>query len=393
MEICLDSGEILKKEHKDRGATGRLVATTAPGLCQHPENYVPWRGTNGYAWKWTCGECGMSQTTKKVAGQPRPIPRNPVDDNFNNDEVVGLGIPSMLNEIFLPSAEDWDRLSSLLHRMDGSRLALHGTVSHGEFLHVTNATILCYKILGATFTNAVAMEPRENIMLRSPGARSQASVTTVRSESGGISGDNKVIFGRYKGNTFEEVYNMGQGYVQFALDEEAKGSAFCTNMTRFQTYCKNQRDREGSAVAYMITEKLWDGGDFPEGAGADDGSLMYLDSGCNSTCHGERWMKRYEEKTGYSPDWESRKSEDLTGIGGAARSLGTRKLYIALESLAGFKVPGEIVSTEIADSPAPLSWHGDRSCCWDCHFKDAGLYLQCGALQTQPTTWSSTSPW
>ena len=34
----------------------------------------------------------------------------------------------------------------------------------------------------------------------------------------------------------------------------------------------------------------------------DDDVLMFLDSGCNSTCHGERWMQRYEQKTGYIPE-------------------------------------------------------------------------------------------
>ena len=152
----------------------------------------------------------------------------------------------------------------------------------------------------------------------------------------------------------------------------------------------------------MVTDKLWDNGDFPEGAGEDDGILMYLDSGCNSTCHGERWMKRYEEKTGYSPDWEGRKSKDMTGIGRAALSLATRKLYIALETLEGFKVPEEIVSTEIADSPAPLLLSLQAQ-------QDLGMVvdlvvgtvtsksLDCTfnvvQMQTQSTTWPTTSTW
>ena len=39
-----------------------------------------------------------------------------------------------------------------------------------------------------------------------------------------------ITFGRYKGYTFADVYEMDAGYVQFALDERAKGSAYCTNM-------------------------------------------------------------------------------------------------------------------------------------------------------------------
>ena len=136
----------------------------------------------------------------------------------------------------------------------------------------------------------------------------------------------------------------------------------------------------------MVTDKLWDNGDFPEGAGEDDGILMYLDSGCNSTCHGERWMKRYEEKTGYSPDWEGRKSKDMTGIGGPAHSLGTRKLYIALETLEGFKVPGEIVSTEIADSPAPLLLSPQAQ-------QNLGMVIDLVARTVISKTWIVPSMW
>eukprot|EP00435_Cladocopium_sp_Y103_P032430 s1165_g8.t1 len=360
METCKDCGAILKKVHKDPGTRDRPMANADPINCTHHENLISWKGTNGYSWKWTCEGCGMSRTVKKVPGMPRPKPGIPLEDeNINdNNEATEIGLPSMLDETLVSLADEWERLSSLLHRMVANHLALHGTVTHGEFLHITNATILCYKTLGATFTNAVAMGSRETALLRSPGARSQTSVasaTTMRSESGGVSGDNKVTFGRYKGYTFADVYETDQGYVQFALDEEAKGAAFCTNMTRFQTYCKNRRDREGSAACFMVVDDgTWADGDFPEGLGEDDGILMYLDSGCNSTCHGAKWMANYERKTGYSPEWESHQTRDMTGIGGAARSLGTRKLYIALETLEGFKVPGEIVSTEIADSAAPL---------------------------------------
>eukprot|EP00435_Cladocopium_sp_Y103_P046582 s7_g13.t1 len=273
METCKDCGVILKKEYKDPGTRDRPMITTAPGQCDHPEGLVSWKGTNGYSWKWTCEGCGMTQTIKKVPGQPRPKPGAPVEeDNFNNDDATGIASTSLLDETLVSSADEWERLSSLLHRMVANHLALHGAVTQGEFLHITNATILCYKTLGATFTNTVAMGSRDNPLLRSPGV-----------------------------TTFADVYETDQGYVQFALDEEAKGAAFCTNMTRFQTYCKNRRDREGAAACFMVVDDgSWAEGDFPSGEGGDDGILMYLDSGRNSTCHGSKWMEKYEKKTGYA---------------------------------------------------------------------------------------------
>ena len=86
----------------------------------------------------------------------------------------------------------------------------------------------------------------------------------------------------------------------------------------------------------------------------DDDVLMYLDSGCNSTCHGQYWMEKFEDATNYRPQWMSRERKNLIGIGGAALSLGIRKLYIALETLEGYNVPGIITSIEIEGSHAPL---------------------------------------
>ena len=157
-----------------------------------------------------------------------------------------------------------------------------------------------------------------------------------------------ITFGRYKGYTFADVYEMDAGYVQFALDERAKGSAYCTNMQRFQDYCLRRRESEGLAVAYMVDDEFAVSG--PE----DDDVLMYLDSGCNSTCHGQYWMEKFEDATNYRPQWMSRERKNLIGIGGAALSLGIRKLYIALETLEGYNVPGIITSIEIEGSHAPL---------------------------------------
>lgn len=96
-------------------------------------------------------------------------------------------------------------------------------------------------------------------------------------------------------------------------------------MKRFQDYCEMRRQEEDQQVAYMVS------GDAPaeEAAEAEDEDfmLMFLDSGCNSTCHGERWMKKYTEGTNYSPDWESRVERFFTGIGGSTRCIGVRKLY------------------------------------------------------------------
>ena len=174
-------------------------------------------------------------------------------------------------------------------------------------------------------------------------------MTTARTDGGGVAGNNKITFGRYKGYTFDDVYEMDESYVQFCLDEKSKGEAYCVNMKRFQDYCEGRRATM-TPVAYMVS----DGSVMEEGTDDDDGLLMYLDSGCNSTCPGQKWMERYERQTGYVPEWMSKATRAMTGIGGSTRSIGTRRLYVGLETQEGHHVPGELVSTEIENSSAPM---------------------------------------
>lgn len=178
--------------------------------------------------------------------------------------------------------------------------------------------------------------------------------TASTSEAGDISGNNKITFGRYKGYTFSYIYETDFSYVQFCLDEKSKGGAYCTNMKRFQDYCEMRRQEEEQPVSYMV-----DGGatleETEEGEADEDFMLMYLDSGCNSTLP---WRTLDEEVCRrnriQSCDWESRVERFFTGIGGSTRCTGVRKLYVGLETDEEYRIPGELCSTEIAGSDAPM---------------------------------------
>lgn len=296
---------------------------------------------------------------KKEAGLKKPIPgQRPERDSGEAASSTSarsatttrprMGDGGSLEEILCGSQQDWQQFSGLLHRMVENHIALHGSVTQGEFYHIASATCLCYHTMGSTFVRS--MESMERPVQRSPGggstSQTSATRTVIATAEGRIAGNNRITFGRYKGYTFEDVYEMDESYVQFCLDEKSKGEAYCTSMARFQSYCEDRRQHESrEPVAYMVMEESTD---------EDEGLLMFLDSGCNSTCHGERWMRRYEELSGYTPEWTSRTVRPMTGIGGAINALGVRKLYVGLETMEGYKVPGEVSSTEIEDSNAPM---------------------------------------
>ena len=65
-------------------------------------------------------------------------------------------------------------------------------------------------------------------------------------------------------------------------------------------------------------------------------TCIFLDSGCNQTCHGEVWMQRLDSEV-----------KSLSGIGGKTMTLGEGLLYVTFESGNGTRIPGEIQSTEL----------------------------------------------
>ena len=85
----------------------------------------------------------------------------------------------------------------------------------------------------------------------------------------------------------------------------------------------------------------------------EEATYMFLDSGCNQTCHGELWMRRFSKVTQHHPQWLHRQTTELNGIGGRSRTLGERLLYVMLENTRGEGVPGEVTSVEIEGSKAP----------------------------------------
>ena len=357
METCMDCGVVLKKEKKETTKQDKPMSSSTPSECDHPENMVSWRGTNGYAWKWSCEKCGTTGSHKKIPGQPRPVPgRAPREGADGEDaEYHGGFEPTGVDEMIFATRGRWQQFSNVLNTMVVSHIGIHGGVTHRDFLHIVNASVLCFRTLGGA---AEAMQPPAHLTA-SPGARSTTSAaTTMRTEEGDISGMNRITFGKYKRRTFREVYDEDQDYVQWALDEQVKGQAYCSNMERFQAFCHRERQRaweeEDPSVRAPRLGFMAVTCNFVEGTTEDEGLMMYLDSGCNSTCHGELWMKNFEMMTGYHPEWIDAIAKSMTGIGGSTKSLGTRKLYVGLETDEDYYVPGELTSMEIEGSHAPL---------------------------------------
>ena len=177
MVSCSDCGKVLVKEPKEHTSTDGQMATMSAGECLHPPDAISRRGSNGYVWKWTCNTCGATDTKKKTPDATKPDPyRGPHGDDQGRapgdatsfTAMVGphlrAPIPSsdggFLDEELFGSVEEWYQFSQLLHRMVVNHLGLHGTITSGEFHHITSATTLCYKTFGQAFTQTMTSGPQ-----------------------------------------------------------------------------------------------------------------------------------------------------------------------------------------------------------------------------------------
>ena len=97
------------------------------------------------------------------------------------------------------------------------------------------------------------------------------------------------------------------------------------------------------------------GGDDEQDVTSENHLFVLLDSGCNKTCHGDRWLQRYQRAVGVDG---FRLSEDLggsfRGIGGKISTNGVRHLDVSFELEDGGLAVGDLNSVELADSDAPL---------------------------------------
>ena len=90
--------------------------------------------------------------------------------------------------------------------------------------------------------------------------------------------------------------------------------------------------------------------------GASENHLfVLLDSGCNKTCHGERWLQRYQRAVGVDGFHLSENTGgSFRGIGGKISTNGIRHLDVSFELEDGGLAVEDLNSVELADSDAPL---------------------------------------
>ena len=161
--------------------------------------------------------------------------------------------------------------------------------------------------------------------------------------------DNKrITFGEYKNYCYELVYLEHYDYVLWATENVRPSS--CKGMKEFVEYCREKKINMDFAndQSYMAVE---DQSQSP----SETHLIAILDSGCNKTCHGDRWLERYQAACGMDEvPLEPDQGNGFRGIGGKIGTVGIRLLQVSFELEDGNMAVGDLKSVELENSDAPL---------------------------------------
>ena len=335
METCLDCHKVIKKEPKEQPKATSVSTTstrTTPSTCEH--HNVSWQGSNGHQWKNTCKDCGFSTSGFYRDGQSgirrpgaktrssKPSPGQPSLQPIGNSNKAA----QMFHTCMV--------VASVMGDQEGA-----AELGPGDLHRILDA------VIAGTSLTTTSTKP-------SP---SGAQPRTDPDSLGSHPKDYKVVnFGEYKGRTFAEAYGS-PGYVKWCEENVCTDS--CRGLKELCEYFR-QKKREKTHTTYMAIEDDNPESSMPEEPDeihSETDLIAILDLGCNKTCHGEKWLRRFQIATS-TPEipLDDQCSTSFKGIGGIVNTNGVRHMNVCFELEDGGLAVGDLKSTELKDSEAPL---------------------------------------
>ena len=338
LETCLDCHQVVKRERKEPAvspAPSKATSYGTPaGSDQCPHQRVSWKGSNGFNWRSTCMDCGRVTSGRWTSAQ-------------RTASTPGISSPfeAASGAMYL-HMRDLQEICRTLQLVAAVKMTQKdGPLQVDELQDILRAVVL----------NFSGQEPGSS---QAPSSLAPSPAPSRTTQPPANEDDNKIIdFGKYKHKTFDHAY-QDSNYVAWCIKEVNEGS--CRGLKNFVRYCKNRQSNR----AYMAVEEhsVPESNPLPR---KEQWLIAILDSGCNKTCHGENWMKRYFQAIDATADDFPLTSDEscIKGINGQVTTLGSRRLQVgfSLEGDGGIAV-GTIDSMELQGSDAPLllSIHDQR---------------------------------
>ena len=363
---CLDCNRVIQREKKtgvsafNPSAEGHIKE---PAFCRH--HRVTWRGSNGINWRNTCLDCGKvtkgrwDDKTFPGTGVRPPLPAD-------RDFLLGaIGQPVTENKQYdMNTIQEIVRSAVIVAAIRAKEN--NGTLGLEELHRIIDATAVNINLFHPQ-TEASAPQMAEpprtpprasrSDSMRSPMARSPPiSSTTPERDQLNIWGQKLITFGKYKGQPYWYAW-QDQEYVRWCLSQVGPGGG----LKDLVTYLKEKLRIENVPLGYLDFESgymAFETDPSDENPASENWMIAILDSGCNRTCHGDRWMQRYMKATNQDiSDYPVRQETcSIRGISGNVSTQGIRRLEVCFElkDAHGSFAVGTLDSTELSNSDAPL---------------------------------------
>ena len=336
---CKDCGFILEKE---RIKAPEKMKTEDVRDCDHADK--DFRGTTSTTWKWTCKKCGHTEKGTKRPGQ------------------TGLEASSQASFQDVRSGEgeapcQSDRWCAKLDPGSGS-LATGGNDDAMKVAQLMMSTLELQQELGVK----VQFEQLDRIYNKCkefvsrgrskvPGV-SSASSTTKTSKGLPSEADiqeigNKTFkAGAHKGKTYHEVFERESSYSRSMVSKMHSGAVKDQSILEFARYVE-ARNATNMHSYMSILQPIQEEEDSSEPI------VAVLDTGCNNSCHGDRWMARFQNMVGTEIKTEAADGR-FRGVGGRVEVTCKRTIPVNMMTTDKQVTPGMITSIELQDSDALL---------------------------------------
>ena len=153
--------------------------------------------------------------------------------------------------------------------------------------------------------------------------------------------------GVHKGACLKSLYDKEATYTASMLKKFQNGHIRDPDLILFCRYVAGRKLLQ--SVSYMsLQDEQSD-----ENENEDEEVYAIIDTGCNNTCHGSRWMEKYQRVMAVDLPLAEADGK-FRGVGGRVQVAGKRILPIKMSTTNGEELPGTINSIELEDSDAPL---------------------------------------
>lgn len=144
----------------------------------------------------------------------------------------------------------------------------------------------------------------------------------------------------HPGRIFGYIVENDAEYAGFILERDRAGRIKDPSLVEFASYCELVQRQAEAMTAYDDQVRF-----------REDDLRAVIDAGCNNTCHGAQWLKKYMELLGMDIPLEPT-GGNYVGVGGEIKVAGKRRIRVVFQLMGASE--GHGVPTELEDSSAPL---------------------------------------